>query len=42
MSDRTFLVSLLAGFITGVAVTAVVMWLARDRIRARLARRQRR
>ena len=30
----------LAGFITGVAVTAVVMWFGRDRIRARLARRR--
>jgi hypothetical protein len=31
----------LAGFIAGVAVTAVVMWLARERIKARMTRRRR-
>jgi hypothetical protein len=35
------LASVLAGFITGVAATAPVMWFLRDRIRARLARRRR-
>ena len=36
MSIWGWLAAALAGFITGVAVTAVVMWFGRDRIRARL------
>jgi hypothetical protein len=39
---RDFTVALLYGFIAGVAVTAVVMWFARDRIKARMIRRRQR
>ena len=40
MSAWPWLAWLLAGFITGVAVTSAVMWFGRGRIRARLARRR--
>ena len=37
---RTFAVSLLSGFIAGVAVAAVVAWFLRDRIKAWMIRRR--
>ena len=40
MNAWAFLAWLLAGFIAGVAVTSVVMWFLRYRIRERLARRR--
>jgi hypothetical protein len=40
LNGWTLLAWLLAGFIAGVAVTAVVMWFLRDRIRAWLSRRR--
>jgi hypothetical protein len=36
-----FLAAILSGFIAGTALTAVVMWFRRDKIRARLLRKRR-